>query len=84
MNKIGFKNLNDLEREIKTHHFPQIADATELKATEQFLLFGYENHVSLDRLRRGSILEKVLFFYKIHIEGFGEVRSLDVLKEVLR
>lgn len=80
----GIENLPDLEREIKTHHFPQMADAIELKATEQFLLYGYETHVTLDRIRRASILEKVLFFYKIHIEGLGEIRSLEVLREVLK
>jgi len=80
----GIENLHDLEREIKSHHFPQMADKIELSATEQLLLNGYGVQVQLGRTRRVSILEKVLFFYKIHIEGLGEIRSLEVLKEVLR
>jgi DNA repair protein RecO (recombination protein O) len=79
----GIENLHDLEREIKSHHFPQMADAIELNATEQLLLNGYGIPVEMDRVRRVSILEKVLFFYKIHIVGLGEVRSLEVLREVL-
>jgi DNA repair protein RecO (recombination protein O) len=35
-------------------------------------------------VRRISILEKLLFFYKIHMDALGEIRSLDVLREVLR
>lgn len=80
----GIENLHDLEREIKSHHFPQIADAMELNATDLLLQSGYGNPVPLDRTRRISILEKVLFFYKIHIDQLGEIRSLEVLSEVLR
>lgn len=80
----GIENLRDLESEIKSHHFPQMADAAELSATEQFLLNGYGVQVPMDRMRRASILEKILFFYKIHIVGLGEIRSLEVLKEVLK
>ncbi|TDE13757.1 DNA repair protein RecO [Dyadobacter psychrotolerans] len=80
----GIENLHDLEREIKSHHFPQIADKTELDATEKLLQGGYGTLVTLDRTRRISILEKILFFYKIHIDQLGEIRSLEVLSEVLR
>jgi DNA repair protein RecO (recombination protein O) len=80
----GIENLHDLETEIKTHHFPQVADKTELEATEKLLLSDYGFQVSLDRARRASILEKVLFFFKIHMEGLGEIRSLEILREVLR
>ena len=80
----GIENLHDLESELKNHHYPQIADNLELKATEQLLLHDYGIQISLDRKRRLSILEKVLFFYKIHMEALGEIRSLEVLSEVLR
>ena len=45
---------------------------------------GYGFEVALDRSRRVDILEKLLFFYKIHMDTLGEIRSLEVLKEVLR
>lgn len=80
----GVENVEDLEAELKIHHFPPWADKAELEATKLFLTHGYEMHVPLDRTRRASILEKLLFFYKIHIEGFREIRSLEVLKEVLK
>lgn len=79
----GIENLEDLEGELKNHHFPHTADNTELIATEHLLLHNYGVSVSLDRTRRVFILEKLLFFYKIHMDSFGEIRSLEVLKEVM-
>jgi len=80
----GIENLKDLENELKNHHYPQIADSIELDATRQLLLHHYGIQLSLDRTRRIAILEKVLFFYKIHMEALGEIRSLEILSEVLR
>lgn len=80
----GIENLADLEGELRHHHFPQVADKVELNATEYLLLNHYGIQINLDRVRRISILEKLLFFYKIHIDALGEIRSLEVLKEVLR
>ena len=80
----GIESLQDLEGELKNHRFPQMADAKELKATEELLLHDYGKTVMLDRTRRLSILEKLLFFYKIHMDTLGEIKSLEVLREVLR
>lgn len=80
----GIESLPDLERELKTQNYPQIADALELDATKQLLLYGYGKPVPLDRTRRIAILEKILFFYKIHMEALGEIRSLEVLREVMK
>lgn len=80
----GIENLRDLEQEVKAHHFPQIADVQEMQATEMLLLNGYGVDIGLDRGRRLAILEKLLFFYKAQIDGLGEIKSLDVLREVMR
>jgi len=69
---------------LKNHHFPQMADSIELKATEDLLLNDYGAPVTLDRRRRIFILEKLIFFYKIHMDTLGEIKSLEVLREVLR
>ncbi|REA59350.1 DNA repair protein RecO [Dyadobacter luteus] len=80
----GVETQEDLEREIHHHHFPQIGDAIELTAMGRMIAEDYGTVIALDRTRRVSILEKTLFFFKIHLEGLGEIRSLDVLKEVLK
>ena len=80
----GIEAVDELDRELKSNHYPQIPDRIEENATKQLLMNGYGVLTQLDRQRRISILEKILFFYKIHMDSLGEIRSLEVLKEVLR
>lgn len=80
----GIDTIEDLESELKNNHYSQVADRAEMEATRQLLSTGYGAAIHLDRQRRVSILEKLLFFYKIHMDSLGEIRSLDVLREVLR
>ncbi|WP_254412962.1 DNA repair protein RecO [Dyadobacter diqingensis] len=80
----GIETIDDLEGELRENHYPHIADKRELQVTHQLLMEPYGTVVALDRSRRVDILEKLLFFYKIHMDTLGEIRSLDVLKEVLR
>ncbi len=45
---------------------------------------GYEQACELSYSRRKHLLEQLLSFYYRHIEGMKEVRSVDVLSDVLR
>ncbi|MCF2503944.1 DNA repair protein RecO [Dyadobacter sp. CY107] len=80
----GIETVEDLESELKNQHFPHMPDPVEKNATMQLLTGNYGLNVVLDRKRRISILEKLLFFYKIHMEALGEIKSLEVLREVLK
>lgn len=80
----GIDELDDLETELRGNHYPHRADATEREILTQLLFGPFGTPVQMDRTRRTAILEKILFFYKIHLDALGEIRSLDVLKEVLR
>ena len=48
-----------------------------------FIGGGYENAVKISNSVRRKILDQILEFYKIHVESFGEVKSVHVLHEVL-
>jgi len=80
----GIESVEDLESELKSNHFPYAPDATERNAILSLLTHHYGLNIPLDRMRRMFILEKLIFFYKIHIESLGEIKSLEVLREVLR
>lgn len=80
----GIETVEDLESELKNQHFPHMPDPVEKDATIQLLAGNYGLNVLLDRKRRILILEKLLFFYKIHMEALGEIKSLEVLREVLK
>lgn len=57
------------------------------KETEQILaeliLSGYQHAITMTNIQRRDILELLLKFYADHIESFGEMRSVQVLREVL-
>ncbi|MEO6282723.1 MAG: DNA repair protein RecO [Dyadobacter sp.] len=80
----GIETVDDLERELKSNHYPQLPDFVEHQNIEQLLFSDYGLSIPLDRTRRIRILEKLIFFYKIHMETLGEIRSMEVLIEVLR
>jgi DNA repair protein RecO (recombination protein O) len=51
----------------------------------QLLKYGFENmeHISLKNDERRYLLNKLLEYYAQHVEGFGNIRSHEVLEEVL-
>ncbi|WP_025762683.1 DNA repair protein RecO [Dyadobacter tibetensis] len=80
----GIESMRELELELKQHHYPYLANRAQEDVVNMILQqIGYEK-IPLDRIGRSSLLEKLIYFYKIHIEGIGELKSLDVLREVLR
>ncbi|WP_439556819.1 DNA repair protein RecO [Dyadobacter sp.] len=80
----GIETIEDLENELKENNYPHSADSSEHAASEQLLYSTFGTRIILDRSRRLRILEKLIFFYKIHLDGLGEIKSLEVLKEILR
>ena len=58
--------------------------ADEDEATiDLFMAEGYANTVKIRNTVRRNILDLVLGFYSIHVDAFGEIRSVAVLNEVL-
>lgn len=80
----GIETIQDLENELKQNRYPLVSDPIEMNAADRLLMYEYGVEVALDRNRRIQILEKLLVFYKIHIDSLGEIKSLEVLREVLR
>ncbi|MDN5215988.1 DNA repair protein RecO [Fulvivirgaceae bacterium BMA12] len=59
-----------------------ISDEEE-NVIDLFIKEGYDNKIKINNRFRRAILYHVLAFYKIHIESFGEVKSMTILNEVL-
>ncbi|MBN8577808.1 MAG: DNA repair protein RecO [Cytophagales bacterium] len=58
-------------------------DEPEEKLLGQFLLLDYHATLPISHSQRKSLLTCLLRFYQTHIDGFGEIKSLPVLQEVL-
>ena len=52
-------------------------------AFNELLASDYHSGLKINRTQRAELLDILLSFYKIHIDGFGDLRSHAVLKEVL-
>ena len=48
-----------------------------------FIREKYDNEIKINNRFRRNILYQILDFYKIHIESFGEIKSITILNEVL-
>jgi len=49
---------------------------------EKMFKGNYTEDISIDRQKREKILNSVIHFYQHHIHGFGELKSMTILKEV--
>lgn len=63
---------------------PQILSSPLSEHFNTLISTNYENvhHIKLTKPERNLLLEKIIEFYQIHVDGFGQVNSLDVLKDI--
>ncbi len=59
-----------------------ISDETKV-IFDDLIKFEFGKNIQISRIQRKQILDALLSFYRIHVEGFGVLKSLQVLKEVL-
>lgn len=82
-------NVFDLQKARFVTHEPRHNQFADKHVTLLISRLFEVDHLSLEKLEytnndRHSVLEKLLEYYRIHFDNFGEIRSLSVLKEVLR
>lgn len=70
------------------HHVNEVvggrpADSATERVVDKLVKTDYQQHVLLTNQERRSALELLLKFYADHIDNLGEIRSVQVLREVL-
>jgi len=61
----------------------RVMDYEEESSLDLILRSALTDHVALTNTQRRSVLDALLRFYSMHIENFGQMRSLSVLREIL-
>jgi len=61
----------------------RVMDFEEEKALDSILNARYQTELMLTNSQRRSVLDALLRFYSMHIENFGQMKSLSVLREIL-
>jgi DNA repair protein RecO (recombination protein O) len=51
---------------------------------DRLLMANYHDLLPINRQVRNHLLEIILLFYRLHFEDFGEMKSLQVLREVMK
>ncbi len=80
----GAETVREMEQELNENLYPYKLEPAMRESLQAFihLPFDYPGH--LTRLQRSKLLDTLIFYYKIHLEGLGEIRSLEVLRELMK
>jgi DNA repair protein RecO (recombination protein O) len=60
----------------------KIADRETEKALEAVLSADYTSSLRISNMHRRNVLDLLLKFYHEHMESLGEIKSIQVLREV--
>ncbi|MFN8429155.1 MAG: DNA repair protein RecO [Spirosomataceae bacterium] len=82
-NFLGFgpENASEITAQLLEQGVP--VKSEEREVFDRFDSFNFGDEIKISRQLRAKVLEHFLFYYKMHLEGFGEMKSLNVLREVL-
>lgn len=80
----GIESNGQFQSVLSEYRYSDLADQ---KLKEAFALLLHDEIEELRRAGsqlRGRLLAQMLFYYRTHLEGFGDMKSLEILKTVLR
>jgi DNA repair protein RecO (recombination protein O) len=61
----------------------RMLDREEEEILKTLLTADFTESVSMTNMQRKNLLEAILRFYTLHIESLGEIKSIQVLKEIM-
>lgn len=77
----GPDNEDDVVSQLQEHAIP--INNEEKKLIKELIGQDFGAKLQISKSLRIKALELMLVYYKIHVEGFGNLRSMSILKEVL-
>lgn len=79
----GLESVKDLEGQLDENTYPIILDEKQRKAVQRWLLDDTIGATyPLNKQQRLTLLQVLLFYYKVHIVNFGELKSAEILHSV--
>lgn len=61
---------------------PGLMDNKESETFSQMIEAGFNRNIPMNRNMRKNILHHLVRYFQIHIEGMGEIRSLEILESI--
>ena len=83
---LGFAPLDaeEIAQQLQEANYKILLDAPATIVLNQLIESDYTDGFLTDRHTRNALLESILAFYDLHIDSLGEVKSLAVLREVMK
>ena len=83
---LGFapNTAKEIAKQLHENHIGILYDADYQRVMDKLLAVNYHDLLLVNRQVRNHLLEIILLFYRLHVEDFGEMKSLQVLREVMR
>jgi DNA repair protein RecO (recombination protein O) len=80
----GLESVKDLEDELSVNAYPLLLDDAQKQAIEHWLHGSSFTPLSqkLTKSQRLTLLDMLLYFYKVHIINFGDTKSTDILHTI--
>ncbi|MEN7549672.1 DNA repair protein RecO [Rapidithrix thailandica] len=75
----GFNTHQELANQL-LHFYPE--DPVNTEKLKQVIDSTYQEYIPLNRHQRHSLLNTLIKFYQLHLENFGQVKSLEVLSSL--
>ncbi|GAB4343523.1 MAG: hypothetical protein OHK0038_23610 [Flammeovirgaceae bacterium] len=75
----GIEKVSDIKKEIPQW---EVLDNEQLEILQMLLSENFGVKTSLNGTLRTQFLELLLLFFQKHIEGFGKLNSIDILKDL--
>lgn len=69
---------------LREYRYSELPDQRMVTLIRALIAGNIEDLKQGGKERRAQLLSLMIFYYRTHIEGFGDVKSLDVLKAILR
>ena len=81
-------SLFDLQEGVFINTLPKHQQYMNIQQSELLNVFinsRYEtlNDIKIDRQERKQLLQSLILFYQLHISSFGEIKSMEILEEVI-
>lgn len=80
----GSETAKEIEEQLTENTYPIPTDDVMREALQVFISAPYNYNYNLDRRRRNELLDSLIYFYKLHLEGMGEMKSVEVLRELMK
>lgn len=77
----GPESEDDVVNQLSDHAIP--VNNEEKTVLKNLIQQDFGSRLQINKPLRLKTLELILIYYKIHVEGFGNLRSIGILKEVL-